>query len=66
MAREPGCCLHKSSGQAIVRLNGRMCFLGEFGSEKSKTEYARLKAEWLVSKNAEKFAAAPDGPAIGS
>lgn len=66
MAKEPGYRLHKSSGQAIVRLGGRMFYLGVHGSQESRDEYARLKAEWLVSKNAEKFVAAPDGPTIAT
>ncbi len=66
MAKEPGYRLHKSSGQAIVRLGGRMFYLGPFGSEKSRQEYAKLKSEWLVSKNAEKFVQSPDGPTIAA
>ena len=66
MAKEPGYRLHKPSGQAIVRLGGRMFYLGPFGSEKSKTKYATLKAEWLVSKNADKFVRQPDGPTMAS
>ncbi len=66
MAREPGYCLHKPSGQAYVNLSGKVFYLGPHGTDESKTEYARLKAEWLVSKNAEKFVAAPDGPTIAT
>jgi integrase len=66
MAKEPGYRLHKSSGQAIVRLGGRMFYLGPFGSEESHKKYAKLKAEWLVSKNADKFVQSPDGPTIAS
>ena len=66
MAKEPGYCLHKPSGQAIVRLGGRMFYLGPFGSDESRQEYAKLKAEWLVSKNAEKFVQSPDGPTVAA
>ncbi len=66
MAREPGYRFHKPSGQAIVTLGGKMFYLGPFGSEDSKTKYATLKAEWLVSKNAQKFVQEPDGPSIAS
>jgi len=66
MAKEPGYRHHKPSGQAIVRLGGRMFYLGPFGSEESKTKYATLKAEWLVSKNAAKFVQSPGGPTIAS
>lgn len=43
-----------------------MFYLGPFGSDKSREEYARLKSEWLVSKNATKFVAEPQGPTIAS
>jgi len=43
-----------------------MFYLGPHGSDESKTKYAKLKAEWLVSKNAEKFVQSPDGPAIAA
>ncbi len=66
MAKEPGYRLHKSSGQAIVRLGGKMFYLGPYDSPKSREEYARLKSEWLVSKNATKFIAEPQGPTIAS
>ncbi len=44
--RVPSYCLHKASGQAVVRINGRDCYLGPFGSDESHAEYARLIAEW--------------------
>jgi hypothetical protein len=47
----PAYRLHKQSGQAIVTLpdglGGRRDFtLGEYGSSKSRAEYARLLSEW--------------------
>jgi integrase len=47
----PAYRLHKQSGQAIVTLpdglGGRRDFtLGEYGSQESRAEYARLLAEW--------------------
>ncbi len=54
MAREPGYCLHKATGQAYVRLGGQVIYLGEYGSEKSKERYARLKAEWLLNPHSVK------------
>lgn len=39
---------HKSSGQGVVTLNGRDCYLGEFNSAESRLEYDRLIAEWLA------------------
>jgi integrase len=55
MAREPGYCLHKPTGQAYVRFDGKPFYLGEFGSEVSKERYNRLKAEWLVNRHSAKF-----------
>ena len=37
---------HKASKQAVVRLAGRMYYLGLYGSKESKTEYQRRIAEW--------------------
>ena len=62
MAREPGYCLHKPTGQAYVRFNGKLHYLGEYGSEASKEAYNRLKAEWLVNRHSQKFVKA--GPTI--
>jgi integrase len=39
---------HKPSGQAVVTLNGRDCYLGRFGSPESKLEYDRVTSEWLA------------------
>lgn len=52
MAREPGYCHHKPTGQAYVNLGGKVIYLGKFGSDDSKDRYARLKAEWLVNRQA--------------
>jgi hypothetical protein len=53
--REPKYCHHKPTDQAYVRFKGKTIYLGRFGSEESKERYARLKAEWLVSKHTETF-----------
>lgn len=47
--RVPNYCLHKPSGQAIVRLDGRAYYLGKHGTKASREEYARLIAEWLAA-----------------
>lgn len=44
----PRATLHRGSGQAVVRLNGRDFYLGRFGSAKAKAEYDRRIAEWLA------------------
>ena len=41
--------LHKSSGQAIVTLNGRDHYLGKHGSEDSRRQYDTLVAKWLAN-----------------
>ena len=38
---------HKPSGQAVVTLNGRDFYLGEFDSPSSREGYDRLICEWL-------------------
>jgi len=45
----PKYCLHKASGRAVVRLNGRDHYLGEYGSPQSKREYDRLIQEWTAT-----------------
>lgn len=45
----PAYCLHRHSGQAIVRIAGRDRYLGPHGSEESRAEYDRVIAEWLTS-----------------
>src|SRR5436190_424304 len=45
--RTPAYCLHKASGQAVVRLNGHDHYLGVYNSAESREEYDRLIAEWL-------------------
>jgi integrase len=47
--RPPGYLLHKATGQARVRLNGRDVYLGMFGSQESKERYFRLLAEQVAS-----------------
>lgn len=46
--RIPSYRLHKPSGQAVVRLNGRDFYLGKHGSAQSQEAYERLIAEWLA------------------
>lgn len=53
--REPGYCHHRPSDQAYVRINGRIHYLGKFGTEESKAKYRQLKAEYLQSPISPKF-----------
>ena len=41
---------HRSSGQAVVTLNGRDHYLGKYGTPESKAAYKRLMTEWLVNQ----------------
>ena len=45
----PAYSLHRSSGQAIVRICGRDHYLGPHNSAESREKYDRLIAEWLAS-----------------
>jgi integrase len=55
MAREPGYCLHKPTGQAYVNLGGKVIYLGPHDTDESRERYNRVKAEWLVNRHSEKF-----------
>ena len=46
----PSYCLHKHSGQAVVRIHGKDRYLGEFGSPESYERYERLLANWRTGK----------------
>jgi integrase len=45
--RIPSYRLHKPSGQAVVRIEGRDYYLGKHGTEESQEAYRRLIAQWL-------------------
>jgi integrase len=47
--RTPSYRLHRPSGQAVVTLNDRDLYLGEYDTPESRTEYDRVIAEWLVN-----------------
>ena len=38
---------HKASGQAVVTLSGKDCYLGPWGSRASRYEYDRIVGEWI-------------------
>ena len=58
MPRKPGkvpsYCRHKASGRAVVRIDGRDHYLGEYGSPASHEEYERCIAEWRAGQPARK------------
>jgi integrase len=47
--RTPSLCLHKGSGQAVVRIDGKDHYLGKYGTPESEAEYDRLIGEWLAN-----------------
>jgi integrase len=46
-SRIPSYRLHRSSGQAVVTINGRDCYLGLYDTADSQRKYDLLIAEWL-------------------
>jgi len=46
--------LHKPSGRARVRIEGRDFYLGRFGTPEAEAEYRRIIAEWLATGRAPK------------
>jgi integrase len=46
----PSYRLHKPSGRAVVTLDGRDYYLGDFGTPESRDAYERLLAEWLADR----------------
>ena len=49
-SKVPSYCLHKASGQAVVRLDGRDRYLGPHGSLESVERYERAIAEWRIAQ----------------
>lgn len=45
----PRMCLHRASGQAVVRLAGKDHYLGRWGSPEAKSAYHRTIAEYLAA-----------------
>ena len=61
--KAPSYRLHRASGQVIVKLDGKVHYLGLFDSQVSRDEYDRLIGEWLANGRRSPAAAAmtPDG-----
>jgi integrase len=63
----PSYRLHKPTGQAVVRLDGRDHYLGKHGSDESHEKYRRIIAEWLTAGRAKSPAPADSTvPAAGT
>ncbi|QDV77051.1 tyrosine-type recombinase/integrase [Botrimarina mediterranea] len=48
--RVPSYCHHRASGQAYVKVRGKVTYLGVYGSEASRTAYAAAVADVLVGR----------------
>lgn len=44
---------HRASGRAVVRLDGKDIYLGEWGTKETKAAYNRAIAEWLAGSPAQ-------------
>ncbi|TWT42663.1 tyrosine-type recombinase/integrase [Botrimarina hoheduenensis] len=60
--RVPSYCLHRASGQAYVKVRGKVTYLGVHGSEASRTAYAAAVADVLIGREVQ----APKFTASGS
>jgi len=49
----PAYCLHKASGQAVVRIDGVDHYLGPYGSDQSHELYERTIAEWRAKRQSQ-------------
>ena len=45
--QQPKYALHKATGQARVRINGKSIYLGEYGSEESRRRYDEIVTEYM-------------------
>ncbi|MGZ0169312.1 MAG: hypothetical protein ACKVHE_07135 [Planctomycetales bacterium] len=49
--KKPSYLVHKPSGQANRRLNGRIVYLGKYGTSESKDQYDEAVASWLEGQS---------------
>lgn len=49
--RVPGYCHHRGSGQAFVKLGGKVVYLGVYGSEASRDAYAAIVSDVLTGRD---------------
>jgi integrase len=47
--RTPSYCLHRASGQAVVRIDGKDHYLGQHDTAESRAEYNRIIGEWFAN-----------------
>jgi hypothetical protein len=60
----PAYRLHKPTGQAVVRLDGKDHYLGRHGTEASRESYRRTIAEWLTAGGLRPPASGVRAPAV--
>lgn len=51
----PRYCLHKASGQAKTRINGKDIYLGPFETTESIDRFDEIRREWLANQAVDKF-----------
>ena len=51
--RIPSLCLHRATGQAVVRLGGIDTYCGVFRTPAAQEKYDRVVAEWLLTSRPE-------------
>ncbi|MCC7418845.1 MAG: site-specific integrase [Planctomycetaceae bacterium] len=49
--QKPSYCLHRPTGQAYTRLNGKMIYLGEWDSARNRARYGEIVDEWALREN---------------
>ncbi len=64
MAREPVTVYTSPTGTSYVRFNGKLYYLGEYGTDESKRKYEQLKAEWLVNRHSRQVLPPVDRPTV--
>jgi integrase len=62
--KKPSYLLHKPSGQAYARLNGRIVYLGKYGTSGSKGRYDEVVASWLEGQSSGQFTLTVDELAL--
>lgn len=62
--KTPALTLHKPTGQARCRIDGRDHYLGPYGSQEAQQRYDDLKAEWLARQDVSRVTLVIDDLAI--
>jgi len=62
LSRAPKYALHKASGRAVVKIGGKLHYLGPYGSAESKLEYRRVVSAWSAEQAGKTVAAGSGVP----